>query len=88
MQWLLLFPGDWHIHQKVLHGEAACCSWKTMAGHRAETLTSLALASHFKRTHHFILRSFEAMYRFFILWNLHYEMQKTSWLQQAAWPLH
>ena len=43
--------------------------WNCMAkkaGHRAETLTSLALASHFKRTHHFILQSFEAINRLFL----------------------
>ena len=37
-----------------------------MAGHRAETLTSLAQASHFKRTHYFIPQSLEVMYRYFI----------------------
>ena len=72
MQWLLPFPGDWHIlynYQKVLlkvYGEAGLLELAKVAGHRAETLTSLAQASHFKRTHHFIIQSFEAMYRFFL----------------------
>lgn len=72
MQWLLPFPGDWHIlynYQKVLlkiYGEAGLLQLAKVAGHRAETLRSLAQASHFKRTHHFIIQSFEAMYRSFI----------------------
>ena len=72
MQWLLPFPGDWHIlynYQKVLlkiYGEAGLLQLARVGGHRAETLTSLALASHFKRTHHFILQSFEALYRLFL----------------------
>ena len=71
LNWLLPFPGDWHIlynYQKLLlkvYGDA----WPQLAkvaGHRAETLTSLAHASHFKRTDHFILQSFEVMHRYFI----------------------
>ena len=71
MQWLLPFPGDWHIlhnYQKVLlkiYGEAGLLQLARVGGHMAETLTS-ALASHFKRTHHFILQSFEAIYRLFL----------------------
>ena len=72
MKWLLPFPGDWHIlynYQKVLlkiYGEAGLLQLAKVGGHRAETLKSLAQASHFKRTHHFIFQSFEAMYRFFL----------------------
>lgn len=74
MQWLLPFPGDWHIlynYQKVLlkiYSEAGLLQLAKVAGQRAETLSSLAQAiySHFKRTHHFIMQSFEAIYRFFI----------------------
>ena len=56
IQWLLPFPGDWHIlynYQKVLlkiYGEAGLLQLAWVAGHRAETLTSLTAASHFKRT--------------------------------------
>ena len=65
MQWLLPFPG-WHIlykYQKVLlkvYGEAGLLQLAKVAGHRAETLTSLAQASHF------ILQSLEVTYRYFI----------------------
>lgn len=69
MQWLLPFPGDWHIlynYQKVLLKICDEAGLLQLAGHRAETLSSLAQASHFKRTHHFIMQSFEAIYRFLI----------------------
>ena len=72
MQWVLPFPGEWHVlynHQKVLltiYGEAGLLQLAKVAGHRAETLKSLAQASHFKRTHNFIIQSFEAMYRCFV----------------------
>ena len=72
MQWVLPFPGDWHVlynHQKVLlkiYGEAGLLQLAKVAGHRAKTLKSLAQASHFKRTHNFIIQSFEAMYRCFV----------------------
>lgn len=68
MEWMSPFPG-WHIlfnYQKVLlkiYGDAGLLqvAKAKVSGHRAETLTSLAQASHFKRTHHFILQSFEAI---------------------------
>ena len=72
LKWLLPFPGDWHIlynYQKVLlkvYGDAGLLQLAKVAGHRAETLTSLAQASHFNRTHHFILQPFEVMHRYFI----------------------
>ena len=72
MEWMLPLPGDWHIlfnYQKVLfkiYGDAGLLQIAKASGHRAETLTSLAQASHFKRTHQFILQSFEAIMRAFI----------------------
>ena len=72
MEWMLPLPGDWHIlfnYQKVLlkiYGDAGLLQIAKVSGHRAETLTSLAQASHFKRTHHFILQSFEAIMRVFL----------------------
>ena len=72
MQWLLPFPGDWHVlynYQKVLlkiYGDAGLIQLSKVSGHRGETLTSLVLASHFKKTHHFILQSYEAIYRNFL----------------------
>ena len=63
IQWLLPFPGDWQIvynYQKVLlkiYGEAGLLQLAKVAGHRAKTLSSLAQASHYKRTHNFIMQS-------------------------------
>ena len=54
------------IFKRYCYCEAGLLQLAKEAGHRAETLTSLALASHFKRTHLFILPSFEAIYRFFL----------------------
>ena len=57
LQWMLPLPGDWHIlynYQKVLlkvYGDAGLLQLAKVAGHRSETLKSLAQASHFKRTH-------------------------------------
>lgn len=74
---MLPFPGDWHIlynYQKVLlkiYGDAGLLQLAKVAGHRSETLKSLAQASHFKRTHHFILQSFEAIYCLFLRLYLH-----------------
>lgn len=67
MEWMLPLPGDWHIlynYQKVMlkiYGDGGVLQLAKVSGHRGETLTCLAQASHFKRTHHFILQSFEAI---------------------------
>ena len=72
MEWILPLPGDWHImfnYQKVLlkiYGDASPLQIVKASGHQAETLTSLAQARHFKRTHQFVLQSFEAIMRAFI----------------------
>ena len=77
LQWMLPLPGDWHLlynYQKVLlkvYGDAGLLQLAKVAGHRSETLKSLAQASHFKRTHHFILQSFEAIHRLFLRLYLH-----------------
>ena len=57
------------IGQKVLlkiYGDAKLLQLAKASGHRAETLTSLAQATHFKRTHRFILQLFEALMRTFV----------------------
>ena len=72
LQWLLPFPGDWHIllnYQKALmkpYADAGISTLASAAGYRAETLTKLLNASNFKKTHDFLLQLFEAMYRFFL----------------------
>ena len=87
MQWMLPLPGDWHIlysYQKVLlkiYGEAGLLQLAKVAGHRAETLTALAQASHFKRTHHFILQSFEAIHRHFL--RLYVNSLETSTVERS-----
>ena len=72
LKWLIPFPGDWHIlynFQKVLmkpYADAGLVTLAKVAGHRAETLTSLIQASNFRRTHEFLLQSFDAFYRYFL----------------------
>ena len=72
LQWMLPFPGDWHIlfnYQKALVKIYADAGLKHLAeatGHRAETLTSLIKCSNFKRTHSFLYQAFQAFYQFFI----------------------
>ena len=66
---LLPFPGDWHVHfnyQKVImkaYSDAGLVQLAKEAGHRAETLTSLIQCSNFRRTHAFLMQSFD---RFFL----------------------
>ena len=71
LKWLIPFPGDWHVlfnYQKALmkpYADAGLATLAKAAGHRAETLTSLLQASNFRRTHEFLLQSFDALYRYF-----------------------
>ena len=72
LKWLIPMPGDWHIllnYQKTLmkiYGDAGLVQLGKVAGYRGETLTSLVNCSNFRRTHAFLLQSFEAFYRFFL----------------------
>lgn len=69
LKWLIPLPGDWHIllnYQKTLikiYGDAGLVQLGKVAGYRWETLTSLVNCSNFRRTHAFLLQSFEAFYR-------------------------
>ena len=66
LRWLIPFPGDWHVlynFQKALlkpYTDAGLASLGKVAGHPAETLTSLLQASNFRRTHKFLLQAYEA----------------------------
>ena len=72
LKWLVPFTGDWHIllnYQKTLmkvYGDAGLVQLGKVAGYRGETLTSLVNCSNFRRTHAFLLQSFEAFYCFFL----------------------
>ena len=63
---MLIFPGDWQNYQMTLtkvYYHSGLKELARMSGFRAETLTSLDRCSNFKRTHHFLLNAWEAMYR-------------------------
>ncbi len=72
LKWMIPFPGDWHVlynYQKALlkpYADAGLASLGKVSGHRAETLTSLLQGSNFRRTHEFLLQSYEAFYRYFL----------------------
>ena len=72
LKWLIPYPGDWHVlfnYQKALmkpYADAGLASLGKASGHRAETLTTLMQAKNFRRTHEFLLQTFEAFYRYFL----------------------
>ena len=72
LKWLIPFPGDWHVlfnYQKALmkpYADAGLASLGKASGHRAETLTTLMQAKNFRRTHEFLLQTFEAFYCYFL----------------------
>ena len=83
LKWMIPFPGDWHIlynYQKVLmkpYADAGLVTLGKVAGHRAETLTSLIQASNFRRTHEFLLQSCDAFYRYFLsLYTSHLQIEE------------
>ena len=69
MQWLIPWPGDWHIllnYQKAVmrvYAGAGLSKLGEITQHRSETLTSLIQCSNFRRTHNFLLQAF---YCFFL----------------------
>ena len=70
LDWLLPFIGDWHVlfnYQKALmkvYYEVGLKYLAKASGFKAETLTSLANSSNFKRTHAFLLQAWEVLYRY------------------------
>ena len=68
LDWLLPFIGDWHVlfnYQKALmkvYYEVGLKYLAKASGFKAETLTSLANSSNFKRTHAFLLQVWEVLY--------------------------
>ena len=72
LKWLIPFPGDWHImynYQKVFmkpYADAGLMDLAKASGYHAETLTSLRNANNFRRTHLFILQTYEAFYQYFL----------------------
>jgi hypothetical protein len=71
LEWLLPFIGDWHTlynYQKTqikVYLDAGLKELAMASGLRAETLTALAKASNFKRTHGFLMQVWEAFYQHF-----------------------
>ena len=72
LNWLVPFIGDWHLlhnfHSVLMkvYYDAGLRDLAVSSGFRGETLTSLKRCSNFKRTHAFLLQSFEAFYRHFL----------------------
>ena len=69
LNWLIPFIGDWHLlhnfHSVLMkvYYEAGLKDLAKASGFRGETLTSLQRCSNFKRVNHFLLQSWEALYR-------------------------
>ena len=69
LKWLIPFIGDWHLlhnfHSVLMtvYYDAGLKDLAQASGFRGETLTSLKRCSNFKRVHHFLLQSWEALYR-------------------------
>ena len=73
MNGLLIYPGDWHLlknYQKVLmkiYYSAGLKELAEAAGFKGATLTALQNCSNFKHTHHFLVQTWESMYRVILL---------------------
>ena len=64
-QWLIPFPGDWHLlmnYQSALMKPYFDAGLKTLAEACGYPVAAIQNCSQFKRTHYFIMESWEAMY--------------------------
>lgn len=68
IDWLIPFIGDWHVLKNLqpvlikIYIDAGLKQLANVSGHKGETLKALSSCSHFKRTHRFLLKSWEALY--------------------------
>ena len=68
MNWLIPFPGDWHVcknYQKVLmkiYWHAGLKNMAEKAGNKTKILNSLEKCGNFQKTHNFLIQSFHAGY--------------------------
>ena len=70
VSWLIPFPGDFHLlvnYQKTLMKPYCDAGLKELARAAGYPLAAIHSCSQFKRTHQFILESWEALYRVVIL---------------------
>ena len=68
MDWLIPFIGDWHVLKNLqpvlikIYFDVGLKQLANVSGHKGETLKALSSCSNFKRTHRFLLESWEALY--------------------------
>ena len=66
LKWLIPYPGDWHMlknYQSALMAAYYDAGLKALANASGYPLAQLQGCSNFKRTHHFLLEVWEAVYR-------------------------
>ena len=73
LQWLIPYPGDWHLlmnYQSALIKPYFDAGLKTLAEACGYPIAAIQNCTQFKRTHHFIMESWEALYRAMLCWTL------------------
>ena len=66
LEWVIPYPGDWHMlmnYQAALMKPYFDAGLKALAEACGYPVAAIQSTSHFKRTHYFIIESWEAMYR-------------------------
>ena len=69
LKWVLPYPGDWHLlknYQRVLMKVYYDAGFKSLAEAAGYPCAAIQSCSQFKRTHHFIMEAWEALYRVMI----------------------